>query len=369
VSYYRPPNLSVNALNDSIEDLAFSPDGKHLAAVYLHGSGVHVWNTSTGRLSASFESQFKDVSIGVHLQWLDSKRLLGIDGYGFFTCFNLDHARKSFSRHLNEDSFLQEKPAGVSPDGSRIALVGGMDSPSEIIDASDGSTLLELHEAGKGIFQICWSADGRWLLAAGTRVLVLDASTGSIIWEVPSTGDRHLHTIVISQDDLRFCVIGLDCTVWNLLRREKMFTLPLDGGNLIWSGPDSLFSAAGIPYFDPPGNRLVIHNKLLTSSFSWVVDVQSGALVETLNGALDPVAEADTRWLWRARGTKMGTHFENRDGIEFACGPAMSEIVVSPTQPIVAGTLMVSIDYLSASKFIFVYNVADKCSSVISVDT
>jgi len=148
-----------------------------------------------------------------------------------------------------------------------------------------------------------------------------------------------------------------------------MFTLPLGGGNLIWSGPDGLSSAAGIPCFNPPGNRLVIHNKLLDNSFSWVVDVQSGAIVETLKGALDPAAEADTRWPWRARGTKTGTHFENRNGIEFACGPAMSEIVVSPTQPLVAGTLMVSIDYLSASKFIFVYNVPDKCSSVISVDT
>ena len=200
------------------------------------------------------------------------------------------------------------------------------------------------------------------LLAAGTRVLVLDACTGSIIWEVPSTEDRQIHAIAISRDDLRFCVIGLCCTVWNLVRREIMFTMPLSGGNLIWSGPDGLSAAAGIPYFDPPGNRLVIHSKLLAKSISWVVDVQSGALVETLKGRSDPAAEADTCWPWRARGTKTVTHFENRNGIEFACGPAMAKIVVSPTQPLVAGTLMVSIDYLSSSKFIFVYNVAEKCA-------
>ena len=37
MSFYRPPNLRVNALNNSIVDLAFSPDGKHLAAIYLYG--------------------------------------------------------------------------------------------------------------------------------------------------------------------------------------------------------------------------------------------------------------------------------------------------------------------------------------------
>ena len=179
-----------------VQSVAFSPDGSHLAALTRPAGSddpkaageVRVWDAGSGKERLRFETRPGSSGLAYSP---DGQRLAEIGGAG--TSHRLRDARSG-----NEVLELTLDPsAGMSgaiafsPDGSRLAG-SSADSKVRVWDVTNLRT--EVRRAPASIFegktaiitQLAWSADGRRLLAAGYGGTVLT-------WQIAS---REPHILV-----------------------------------------------------------------------------------------------------------------------------------------------------------------------------
>ncbi len=162
----------VQGLPEPILHLAYSPDGRWLAASMQGKGGLRVYDAADGA-ERGRDTSLADNAYSVHFSG-DSARLVSSSYDGQVRVHALD-AQGALRQTAAARPAGGARPyaARFSPDGQRIA-VGFDDSP--VVQVLDAKTLAEVARpaitgvAVGNLSRVAWSADGRSVLAGGTWV-------------------------------------------------------------------------------------------------------------------------------------------------------------------------------------------------------
>lgn len=224
---------------NQVLELAYSPDGQHIASVDRNGT-IHVWNVDRTMKTRTFRGHTAGVLGAV---WSP-------DGQRIASVAQDDTLRIWNARDGNAPPILLKYTAPLfdvdwSPDGQRIAT-SSQDRTVALWNA-DGSgkpQILKGHEAL--VHNVAWSPDGSLLASCGSDYTVR-------IWKADGTATpqifRHagiVYTAVFSPDGKRIVSSSVDSTarVWNVDGSGEPIVFPHETG---------LYGAA----FSPDGKFIV----------------------------------------------------------------------------------------------------------------
>ena len=158
----------LGGLPQVIYHLAFSPDGRSLAASLGDRSGVRLFDWRSGRETGR-DTDYRDQSNSVAFS-ADGRRLLATCLDGELRLYALDSGALGPAQRGRPSGGKQPFSARFSPDGRHVA-VGFADST--VVQVLDAHTLGEVARpdtvgVGNGtLANVAWTADGRLLVAAG----------------------------------------------------------------------------------------------------------------------------------------------------------------------------------------------------------
>jgi len=185
----------IRSLPNVIHHLTYSPNGRFLVATLGGRNGIRIYRTSDYRL----QSQDTNYKNGSHWASFDRKGRLVTTGYdGYVRLYN-----QGFQL-LNQIKLQDGKrplTAHFSPSGNKIA-VGFEDTTNINVLSSDNLRLLyrpNTRRVNNGnLANVAWSADGRWLYAAGK----FTQSRGTIILRWSKAGQGRASKIPASANTI-----------------------------------------------------------------------------------------------------------------------------------------------------------------------
>ncbi len=155
------------SLPDAVNDLAFSPDGKRLAAA-IHGTnGIRVYDTINGYRSLPSDSDYGDASYSVDID--RDGRLVSASLDGFVRLYAPDHYDKPVVPKTRVKGVGRPYSVAFSPDGRHVA-VGDTDSSTVAILRDRDLTPQSFPTVGgfdDAQLTVAWSKDGQRLFAGG----------------------------------------------------------------------------------------------------------------------------------------------------------------------------------------------------------
>jgi WD40 repeat protein len=186
------PVKRINGLPNVVEHMAFSPDGRHLAAT-LWAGGIRLYDRDRGWGEAARDEGYRDESYGAAFAPDGRLATTSLDGeVRLYAAGPQGTARPVVA--INAPGGRQ--PYGIAfspPDGARLA-VGYNDGTA--VTLLEGHTLAQLPGPDtKGIsngdlFSIAWSLDGHTLFAAGSYWA--SGSRPVVAWGEAGAGERHV---------------------------------------------------------------------------------------------------------------------------------------------------------------------------------
>jgi WD40 repeat protein len=152
-------------LPDVLLHLAYSPDGRRLAASLAASNGIRVFDAGQDYLPLPSDTHYKDRSVWASFD--RAGRLVTTSYDGFVRLYGADQYADPIARFRLEGH--RPYAADFSSDGARVA-VGCSDTPKVVV--LSGSNLTQLFEAdttgvAAPLFAVEWSQNGRFLFAGG----------------------------------------------------------------------------------------------------------------------------------------------------------------------------------------------------------
>ncbi len=167
--------------------LAFSPDGKLLAAGEWQAGTVHVWDAATGREVKAWKAHAARKELfGGALTALafaaDGERLVTGGGDNLARVWDAASGAESRSFAGHTSPVLC---AALSPDG-RLLATGSADATARLWDVATG-TEMHVLRLNYGVGAVAFSPDGKALLTGGWdgRIRLWDVATGQAVRELP----------------------------------------------------------------------------------------------------------------------------------------------------------------------------------------
>jgi WD40 repeat protein/uncharacterized caspase-like protein len=212
---------SFSALDSVVNDVAWSHDGKRIAAAY-NGSSVRVWDFATGDCILEFKGDGKSLSSVV---WaLDDARLFTGSSSGMLAEHDLSTGT---TRLFPENMGSAVLVLRLSGDGKRLAA--GMDHSSLVLWDLSGNKVLWTHKARTGEMSVplslAFSPDGKELAAGYNdgNFRLHDIETGSTLDRFPVFGRNYeISALAWSLDGMLF--VGKGDGVIHCVDRKSLET-------------------------------------------------------------------------------------------------------------------------------------------------
>jgi WD40 repeat protein len=169
----------------SVGGVAFSPDGKYLASASRQDGTVRVWEAATSRQLHKLEGN-TDTHVIVQLAFSpDGRRLAAGSGEKFVKVWDSATGQELFTCKGHTGRVLG---VAFSSDGKQLASAS-MDSTMKVWDAATGREVVSLQGHKGWVAGVVFSPDGRRLASAGTdgTVKVWDAATGQELLSLKQT--------------------------------------------------------------------------------------------------------------------------------------------------------------------------------------
>ncbi len=213
----------ISGLPSAITELAWSKDGKWLAAGIYGKNGIRLFRSDTWQLSGSDDS-YQDASYGLDFSRDGKLVTSSLDGYIRIYSVDEQGSVRLLTKRSAPGGF---RPMGVrfSPDDLRIA-VGFYDSfQVNVLDSQKLDLLIspEINRGNSGsLSNVAWSSDGRALLAGGSfnnsknvPAIVLWANSGQGIAQEFSVADNTIFSLLsLPHDQAAF---GASDPAWGVI--------------------------------------------------------------------------------------------------------------------------------------------------------
>jgi eukaryotic-like serine/threonine-protein kinase len=180
-------NQIVHTLKGHIQGIwgvAYAPDGKTLATAGVDGT-VRLWDTRTGKEIRSYATEVRGWAFHSVAFSPDGTRLAGGSGLGTVTVWDAHSDKVLFTLYGHTNEVLS---VAFSPDGTQLAGVSGSWNPGgrekagavKLWDAHTGRDHFTLHGHTGGVRQVAYSPDSLRLATASTdgTVKIWDAVPG-----------------------------------------------------------------------------------------------------------------------------------------------------------------------------------------------
>ncbi|MDR1930368.1 MAG: WD40 repeat domain-containing protein, partial [Treponema sp.] len=207
--------------SDSIDSIAFSPDGQRIAAAT--GKTIKLWNVETGQTIRTMTGH----NFGVHMAAFspDGTRIISVS-YRAIKVFDPNTGRE-ISGIDSEDRIAF---AACSPDGSSIAAVHEEGGEIKIWNLETGKATRAIPTAGKGSgFKAADSPNGRYIATghSDSKIVILDIETARELRTLTGHGDD-VNAIAFSPDGRRILSGSSDnsAKLWDVQTGRELTSYP-----------------------------------------------------------------------------------------------------------------------------------------------
>jgi WD40 repeat protein len=217
------PLWSLPADSGNIFALAFSPDGKRLSSA--NDSTATLWDAGTGQSLLVMPKSHSDIMAVA----------FSLDGRRLATASNDETAKvwdplngKLLLTLQGHSSYVHG--VAFSPDGKRLATASN-DNTAMVWDAINGEHLLTLAGHTDILTGVAFSPDGKRIVTASwdETVRVWNATTGTVLLTIRIPGTvRAVRGVAFSADGKRLAIAGEDATttLWDSSSGHKLQVLP-----------------------------------------------------------------------------------------------------------------------------------------------
>jgi WD40 repeat protein len=201
-------------LPNVVNHLAYSPDGRRLAACMGGANGIRVFDVGGGYRTLPSDAHYNDSSNWAAFD--KSGRLVTTSDDGFVRLYAADSYEIPIARFRTPEH--DPYSAAFSPDGTRVA-VGYYDTKNVVV--LSGDNLKELFKPNTtgvpdvGLEAVAWSEDGRFLFAGGFWVVQnvsrvrrwTDSGRGAFV-DITSGSDTILQILGLKEGRMLFASLG-----------------------------------------------------------------------------------------------------------------------------------------------------------------
>ncbi len=239
--------------------VAYSPNGRHLAAVYNHEALI--WDLLEDKAAGAIDlGSYPNGRAIDSIGFSKSGTRVFLGGRNKARTWNLEKGGPpELLDVLKASGFTGFVEAGAfSPDGSRFATSGPA-SAGVLWDAATSKSIAVL-EGGEDSRSASFNADGSWLLLTPQgKAGLWDGRTGERIEPILSEGTEYWKALFSPDGSLILAVTkGRDAELWDARRRQRIETFKVEAGEPgAW---EASFSADGSKFFILSDRLLVVRD-------------------------------------------------------------------------------------------------------------